>query len=471
RPGALDEALARLPRPAPHRWTGPYDLLVAGVGGTGVITVGSVLAMAAHLEHKHSSVLDFTGFAQKGGAVLSFVRLAKERARLNQVRIDAQQADALLACDLVVGASNEALQSVRRARTRVVANLHEIPVAGFLHDPDADLRAPQLAEKLRFAAGPGHLESLDAQALAERLLGDSIGANVLVAGYAWQRGLIPLGLASIERALELNGVAVEMNKLAFGLGRLAAGAPQALAELMGNDGPAAPRDLEALIAHRERLLTAYQDTAYAARYRAFVERVRATETRLGGSLALTEAVARAYAKLMAYKDEYEVARLYTDGELAAQLAAQFEGNYRLEFNFAPPLLSRPGPHGEPPRKLRFGPWMLPLLRLLAKGKRLRGTWLDPFGRTCERRTERALVAAYEARVDELLAQLSAENLSLAVEIASLPESIRGFGHVKLASLALARAREAELLHRFAPSRYPAPLAGGTGAPAPGIIAA
>ncbi|MCC6209407.1 MAG: indolepyruvate ferredoxin oxidoreductase family protein [Burkholderiales bacterium] len=468
RGGALEDALARLPHPEAHRWTGPYDLLVTGVGGTGVITVGTVLAMAAHLEFKHSSVLDFTGFAQKGGAVLSFVRMAKERAQLNQVRIDTQQADALLACDLVVGASNDALQSVRRARTRIVANLHEIPVATFLLDPDASLHARELVEKLRFAAGAGQVETLDAQAIAERVLGDSIGANVLIAGFAWQRGLIPLGLASIERALELNGVAVEMNKLAFGLGRLAAGAPQALAGLMQDEGPAAPRDLESLIAHRERLLAAYQDAAYAARYRALVERVRAAEARLGGPLALAGAVASAYAKLMAYKDEYEVARLFTDGEFAGELAKQFEGSYRLEFNLAPPLLSRPGRNGEPPRKLRFGPWLLPVLRLLARAKRLRGTWLDPFGRTQERRTERALIAAYEARIDELLPLLTPANLPLAVEIAALPEKIRGFGHVKLASLALARASEAGLLHRFSPERYPAPPAS---APAPGIIAA
>ena len=457
--GALDARLAQLPLPAPHRWSAPYDLLITGVGGTGVITVGTMIAMAAHLEAKHSSVLDFTGFAQKGGAVLSFVRLADQRARLNQVRIDTQQADAVLACDLVVGASTEAMQSVRRARTRIVANVHQTPVPEALHNPDADLRAPQLIEKLRFAAGPDHLETLDAQAIAERLLGDSVGANVLVMGYAWQRGLIPLRLAALQRALELNGVAVDMNKLAFGLGRLAAGAPEVLEALMTEGDRHEPpvQGLEALIAHRERLLTAYQDTAYAARFRALVEQVRAAETGLGGeALPLTEAVARNYAKLMAYKDEYEVARLHTNGELAARLAEQFEGEYRIEFNFAPPLLSKPGPNGEPPKKIRFGAWILPLLRLLAKAKRLRGTGFDPFGRTDERKAERALVAAYAARIGELLPRLDARNRALAVEIASVPERIRGYGHVKSANLALARAREVELLHRFDPEHYAAP---------------
>src|SRR3954467_15437376 len=216
-----------LPRPAPHVWNAPYDLLVTGVGGTGVVTVGALIAMAAHLEGKSASVLDFMGFAQKGGSVLSFVRLADIPSRLNQVRIDTQQADALLACDVVVGASPEALGTVRHGRTKILANVHQVPVAESLRNPDAQLKVPELLEKLKFAAGAERVETLDAQALAEAFLGDTIVSNILALGYAWQRGLVPVSLQALTRAIELNGVAVQSNQLAFALGRLAAADPAA----------------------------------------------------------------------------------------------------------------------------------------------------------------------------------------------------------------------------------------------------
>ncbi len=333
-----------LPQPAPHAWTGPYDLLFTGVGGTGIVTVGALTAMAAHLEGKSASVLDFMGFAQKGGSVLAFVRIADVPSRLNQVRIDTQQADALVACDAVVGASAEALQTVRRGRTRVLANTHEVPVAESLHNPDAQMRIPQLMDKLRFAAGDDRVETLDAQDLAEALLGDSILANMLALGYAWQRGLLPVGLAAMLRAIELNGVAVETNQLAFSLGRLEAAAPAALRQLLQGDGLDAPpaESLEALIAHGVLHLTQYQDAGYAARYADFVASVRQREEQLGAdpALPLTRTVARSLLKLMAYKDEYEVARLYTDGRFTDTLRRQFEGDFSLEFYMAPPLLSQ-----------------------------------------------------------------------------------------------------------------------------------
>lgn len=452
------EALAR---PAPHAWTGPYDLLVTGVGGTGVVTVGALIAMAAHLEGKSASVLDFMGFAQKGGSVLSHVRLADVPERLNQVRIDTQQADALLACDLVVGASPDALATVRHGRTRILANTHEVPVAESLRNPDANLRVPQLLEKLRFAAGDERVETLDAQQLADAFLGDSIFSNIVALGFAWQRGLVPVSLAALQRAIELNEVAVEANKLALSLGRLAAGDAQALAWLL-REAPAAPprsESLEAFVARGVAHLTAYQDAAYAQRYADTVARVREQEAALGteGALSLTRAVAESLLKLMAYKDEYEVARLYTDGAFRESLRQQFEGDYALEFYVAPPVLSR-ARDGQPPRKVRLGGWMLPAMKLLAQGRRLRGTMLDFFGRTAERRLERELIAQYLQRVDALLAGLSPERLAVAREIAALPLSMRGFGHVKLANVALARAREAELLHRFDPERYPRPAA-------------
>jgi len=456
-----DAFLARvgaLPLPDARVWDGPWDLLVTGVGGTGVVTVGALIAMAAHLEGKSASVLDFMGFAQKGGSVLSFVRIADVPERLNQVRIDTQQADAVLACDMVVAASPEALQTVRHGRTRIVTNVHEIPVAGSLKNPDADLKSDLLLAKMRFAAGDAQVETFDAQALAEEFLGDTVTANIVAMGYAWQRGLVPIGLPAMQRAIELNGVAVENNLLSFALGRLAAGNPAALRE----EAVAAPRDdtLDGLIARGIAHLTGYQNAAWAQRFEATVRRVQRAEQSLAGhdaALPLACAVARSLTKLMSYKDEYEVARLYTDGGFQRQLAEQFEGDLKLEFHMAPPLLARPK-NGQPPKKIALGAWMLPLMTWLAKGKALRGSWLDVFGHTDERRMERELIVQFERRIDGLLADLTAERLPVAVQIAALPLSMRGYGHVKIANVALARAREAELLHRFMPDCYPKPTA-------------
>jgi len=456
------QRVAALPRPASHAWTAPYDLLVTGVGGTGVVTVGALVAMAAHLEGKSASVLDFMGFAQKGGSVLSFVRFADVPSRLNQVRIDTQQADALLACDLVVGASPDALATVRHGRTRILANTHEVPVAESLRNPDANLRVPQLLDKLRFAAGAGQVETLDAQALAEAFLGDSIFSNIVALGSAWQRGMVPVSLDALVRAVELNGVAVDNNKLALSLGRLAAGEPDAIAALLRGEAlptPVQEESLDAIVARGFAHLTGYQDRAYARSYANFVARVRTREESLAGdaSLPFSRAVALGLLKLMAYKDEYEVARLYTDGGFLRALRQQFQGKVQLEFYMAPPVLSR-ARDGQPPRKVRLGGWMLSAMKLLAHGRRLRGTVLDIFGRTAERRMERELIASYRTRIEEMLPKLQQERLRSATEIAALPLSIRGFGHVKLANLALARAREAELLHRFDPQTYPRPAA-------------
>jgi indolepyruvate ferredoxin oxidoreductase len=459
--GEFMQRVDALPRPAAHTWDAPYDLLVTGVGGTGVVTVGALVAMAAHLEGKSASVLDFMGFAQKGGSVLSYVRLADIPARLNQVRIDTQQADAILACDLVVGASPDALVTVRHGRTRILANTHEVPVAESLRNPDASLKVPQLLEKLRFAAGAERLETLDAQALAENFLGDTIFSNIVALGFAWQRGLVPVSLEALLRAVELNGVGVDNNKLALSLGRLAAADADSIAWLLRDAPQAAPEvePLDALLARATAQLTAYQDTAYARRFAAAVARVREREGALDAdsALPLTRTFAQSLLKLMAYKDEYEVARLYTDGEFRKSLQQQFEGEVQLEFYMAPPVLTR-AQDGQAPRKVRLGGWMLPAMRLLAQGRRLRGTALDFFGRTEERRMERRLVQEYLARIDALLPALAPERLKAACEIAVLPLSMRGFGHVKLANVALARAREAELLHRFDPEAYPRPAA-------------
>ena len=487
---ALAREIALLPGPAPWTWTGPFDLLVTGVGGTGVVTVGALVAMAAHLEGRQASVLDFMGFAQKGGAVLSFLRLAPSADLLNQVRIDTQQADALLACDLVVGASADALATVKHGRTVVVANTHELATAAFVRDADASLQAPALLAKLRTAAGEARVHTVDAQAIAQAMLGDTMPANVLMLGVAWQMGLVPVSFAALDRAIELNGIAVAANRLAFGLGRLAAARPDRLAAICNGTAAGAGSADDAglldgedgLVARRARFLTAYQDAAYADRYLAFVARVRGAEARTRGASAngaspagptgaasagaatgtpatesdwpLTAAVARNLAKLMAIKDEYEVARLYVDGAFAQALGEQFEGWNGLKLHMAPPFLSALGAHFRrpdgTPRKIAIDArWLMPALRVIASGRRLRFGPLDVFGRSAERRIERALVDEYRATVESLLPELVAARLPLAVHIASVPQRIRGFGHVKLAAVATARAQWSALVARWA----------------------
>ena len=457
--GPLARAIAELPEPPAWRWTGPYDLVVAGVGGTGVITLGALIATAAHLEGKSASVLDFMGFAQKGGSVIAFVRLAERAELLNQARIDTQQADAMIACDLVVGASPEALQSLTRGRTRVAANLHQIPTAAFVADPDADVHAAGLLAKIRHAIGTDAVAVCDAQDLAERLLGDTITANVLLLGFAWQRGLVPVGRAAIARALELNAVEVEANQLAFSCGRLAAAEPESLRGLLGEhaaeDGAA---DLEAIIGRARARLTAYQDARYAQRYSQLVESVRAAERSALGPAApleLTRQVALNYARLLACKDEYEVARMYSDGSLERLLGEHFSGEYSVLVHLAPEYLVRERADGRPRRKLAFGRWLRPALGLLARARIVRGTPLDPFGWSAARRAERALAGEYAATVTGLLRRLNADNHAAAVGIAALPDRVRGFGKVKRAAADRMRA-EAE---RLGAVRLPDPAGG------------
>ncbi len=440
-------AAARLPQPRSALAEAPCDILVAGVGGTGIVTVGAVLAMAAHLDGHCASTLDFMGFAQKGGAVLSNVRIAARPELLNQARIDTRQADLLLACDLVVGAGDAALQTVSRSRTRIVANSHETPTDAFVRDADADLQAAALLEKMRFAAGAENLAQCDAQALAERALGDAAGANLLLLGHAWQQGLIPLSLAALERAIELNGVAVDMSRLALQAGRLAAAEPAAL----GAAASSGAATLEEKIERQAARLAEYQDEKLAQRYRALAGRVLQAEQALGEGQRLAEAVADSYARLLAVKDEYEVARLLSAESFRRELDAAFEGGWRLRYHLAPPVLTG----AAVPRKLTFGQWLTPFLKLLARGRRLRGGVLDVFGRTAERRLERALARDYARLIEALLPRLDAASLPLAVELAALPQRIRGYGHVKRAAVRRARQREAELLQRlgldFAPS--------------------
>jgi indolepyruvate ferredoxin oxidoreductase len=453
----LEALLAAAPPPAPHDFERPFEMLVAGVGGTGVVTVGALITMAAHLEGKGASTLDFMGFAQKGGAVMSHVRLAASPARLNQVRIDLQQADAILACDLVVAAMPDSLAVMQRGVTRVVANEREIPTAAFTGDPDAIVPKEDLLAKIYASASEAGTDILNAQEVALEVLGDSIVANILLMGYAWQRGLIPVSLAAMMRAIELNNVAIDMNKRAFTVGRVLAFDQAALARLKRSDVKArviqfaAPKSLEETIAYRRALLTAYQDGAYAQQYLDLVGAVERKERAVAGAaskLPITRAVARNLYKVMAYKDEYEVARLHADPAFRQMIAQQFEGDYTLQFHLAAPLVSKKRPGSEIPAKRTFGPWMMRGFELLSRLKFLRATPFDLFGYTQERRSERALRDGYIGLVRAIVAGLNGHNLDTGLKLAQLPEKIRGFGHVKHANMAAAEKEQLALVERF-----------------------
>jgi indolepyruvate ferredoxin oxidoreductase len=457
-----EDGLPDLPEPVPPPLAEPYGILVTGVGGTGVVTIGALLGMAAHLEDKGCTVLDMTGLAQKGGAVYSHVRIARRPEELHAVRIAAGNARLLLGCDLVVSASADALSKLAPGHSRAIVNSHEIITGDFTRNPDLPFPTAALEQSIGAATGPENAEFVDATRLATGLLGDAIASNLFLLGYAYQRGLIPVSGEAIERAIELNAVAVAFNRGAFRWGRRAAADPALVAAwaLPPSATPASHRlseTLDQVIERRVAFLSEYQDDAYAARYRARIIMLRAAEADcLPGSTALTEAAARALFKLMAYKDEYEVARLYTQSDFLGRVARQFDGRYKLHFHLAPPILGRRDPATGHLQKREFGPWMLSVFRLLASLRRLRGTRFDPFARSVERRTERQLIGAYEKVLDEMIDRLSPANHAVAVALAALPLEIRGFGHIKEANLVRAKAREAGLLADFrAPFAAPA----------------
>lgn len=447
------------PAPALPATARPYGILVTGVGGTGVITIGALIGMAAHLDGKGVTVLDMTGLAQKGGSVYSHIRIADRPDDLHAVRIAAGEADAVIGGDLIVSASIEALAKMAAGRTRAVINLAETPTSEFTHDPDWQFPQRRMQTTIRAALGlaadkadDAELRFVDAQALATRLLGDGIATNLFLLGFAWQQCMVPVSESALMQAIELNGVALEMNRKAFLWGRRAA---HDLAAVERHARPAAPipfhpERLDELVARRVEALTAYQDAAYAARYRKLVDRVRETEAqRVGaGSTRLARTVAHNYFKLLAYKDEYEVARLHTDPAFWAKIEASFEGDYEVRFHLAAPLLSRPDPNTGHIAKRTFGPGMTRVFRLLARLKGLRGTRWDIFGYTDERRAERALIVEYEQDIAELLETLSHDRLPLALEIAALPQGIRGFGHVKAHAMQQAAKQRQALLARW-----------------------
>ncbi|MBN9423218.1 MAG: indolepyruvate ferredoxin oxidoreductase [Candidatus Accumulibacter sp. 66-26] len=458
--GPGDAHFAAPPAPTLPATGRPYNLLVTGVGGTGVVTLGALIGMAAHIDGKGVSVLDMTGLAQKFGAVYSHLRIADRPEDIHAARIATGEADALIGGDLVVSAGSETRSKLRSGHTRAVVNVAETPTAEFTHNPDWQFPLTRMQDSLRDACGGGrppgsigeNILFLDAQRLARQLMGDAIYANTLLLGVAWQRGLVPVSREALDKAFELNGTTVEQNRQAFLWGRRAAHDPDAVrrfAEPADDSAGVIPlqplaRNLDELIERRAATLTAYQDATYADRYRTLVKRVRAAESRLGGQ-ALSEAVARNYFKVLAIKDEYEVARLYADPAFMRQIADTFEGDFRLRFHLAPPLLARPDPATGHPAKRSYGPWMMRAFAWLARLKRLRGTPFDPFARTAERRMERRLLADYEADVERILAVLDADRLATAIELAALPAEIRGFGHVKEAAVERAAPRRAALL--------------------------
>jgi indolepyruvate ferredoxin oxidoreductase len=429
-----------------------WSAIIDGVGGTGVVTIGAILGMAAHLEGKGCGMIDMAGLAQKGGAVFSHVRIAKRPEDIHAIRVSAGKADLVLGCDLVVSGNKKVLAAVREGHTIFVANTAEIMPGEFARSADFSLPVERLKKAIREAAGEHKSHFFDATRTASALFGNSLGANMFVLGFAYQHGGLPLSAEAVERAIELNGEAVAMNLAAFRWGRRAAHQPDFVKLMIAQPGqaPAAgvAQPLDELVARRVEFLTAYQNAAYAERYADRVAAVRrAEQAAMPGSTVITEAVAKNLFKLMAIKDEYEVARLYTNGSFQRQLAKQFQDYDRLEFHLAPPILGRRGSDGKP-RKSSFGPWMMTAFHALAALKGLRGSAFDVFGYTAERRMERSLLARYEADVDRIVSLLTPAKIDAAAALASVPALVRGYGHVKRASVEKAAGERARLVARL-----------------------
>ncbi|MEW6449487.1 MAG: indolepyruvate ferredoxin oxidoreductase family protein [Pseudomonadota bacterium] len=454
--GAVEgQEMPQLPEPTHPKIAQTYNIIVTGVGGTGIVTIGGILGMAAHLEGKGVGVIDMAGLAQKGGAVYSHMRIAERPEDIHAIRVAAGGADLVLGGDIVVAGNKKVLGAVRPG-TAMVVNTAEFLPGDFTRNADFSLPTERLKRAISGAAGKGHTHFIDATRLATALFGSSLGANIFLVGYAYQLGALPLSADSIEQAIAMNGEAVAMNMLAFQWGRRAAIEFDAVAALakpapeLTDDNRRVSQSFDEMVQRRVDFLTAYQNAAYAGRYRALVDKATIAEAaRAPGKCGLAEAVARYLFKLMAYKDEYEVARLYTDGTFLKQVGNELGGdNLRFEFHLAPPLLAKINPATGLPRKMSFGPWIMSAFKVLAKFKVLRGTPLDIFGYSQERRTERKLIDDYAAMLDEVLGKLVPENHALAVGLAVIPEKIRGYGHVKARHLAAAKADEAALLEQF-----------------------
>ncbi len=454
----LAAAPTNLPEPARPGVERPWNVVIAGIGGTGVVTIGAMLGMAAHLDGLPVSVLDVLGLAQKGGAVVSHVRFGGAAGTGQALRVPEGRADLLLGCDALVAGEHETLDCLGE-NTASVVNLHETITGAFTRDPDFSLPMRRLRQTIAARVGEAHLSALDATAIATALMGDAIATNLFVLGYAWQMGKVPVSRESLEQAIRVNNQSVDLNLAAFAWGRAAClDLPAVLAKLPNaTKKPEAAPDLDTLIHRFENELVSYQNAAYAQPYRALIADVRAVEARLRpGSTALTEAVARNFYKLLAYKDEYEVARLYNAPAFRAALAAQFVDGGKVHVHLAPPVLAKRDPRTGHLQKRAFGPWVLTVFRVIEKFKFLRGTAFDPFGRTEERRIERALPGRYERSIRQALAVLDDHRFAKAVELASLPAQIRGYGHVKEANLRAVEPLWQSLDAIFAEGSAPAP---------------
>jgi len=444
------ELAATLPAPAIPALADGFNVLVTGIGGTGVLTMGALIGGAAHVDGLASTVLDFTGLAQKNGAVMSQVRVAARPEQIGAVRIGPGAVNLLLAADMVVAAGADALARLSSAQSAAILNLDETPTSAIVRQRDASLPTDLMSERIRQRCAPGRFHAVNASKLAQTLFGDTVTAHTLMLGYAWQSGLVPLSFDAIDRTIELNGAAVALNKRAFTWGRIAAALPEALARIDPSQAGVkeAARTIEQIIDANAAELTAYQDAAYATRYRTLAEQAKLAAKSLGEEgERFARAVAANAFKLLAYKDEYEVARLYGSAEFKASLAAQFSDAPKISLWLSPPLISRIDPATGRPKKRKFGPWILPAFALLARAKGLRGTRFDPFGYTEERRHERTLAAQYEESMRELCAQLDRNGIARAVELAELPSEVRGYGPVKAAAITEYQRRRAELLQQ------------------------
>ena len=450
---SVETLFAAVPEPQLPTLDQPYGIMVTGVGGTGVVTIGAIVGMAAHLENKGFGALDMAGLAQKGGAVWSHLQIAASPEDIKTVRLGSGGAKLVLGCDFVVSASQKTMDTTREG-TRMVVNTHQQMTGEFTRNANIQFPGQSLKRTITKGVGDANAEFVEATRIATALTGDSIATNLFMLGYAFQKGLVPVSSDAINKAIELNGAAVKMNQAAFLWGRRAAVDLAALERLIAPKADAAPateisRTLEETVARRVNFLTGYQNAAYAGKYRELVEKVKQAEaSRTKGLTGLAEAAARYYFKLLAYKDEYEVARLYADPAFMQKIQSQFEGDYKLHFHLAPPLLSKRDPATGELRKAEYGTWVFTAFKLLAKLRGLRGTAFDIFGYTQERRMERQLIGEYEATITELIGKLSSDNHALAVKIASIPEEIRGYGHVKERNLGIAKAKQADLLAAF-----------------------
>jgi indolepyruvate ferredoxin oxidoreductase len=453
---AQEHEMAQLPEPKYPRIGQTFNIIITGVGGTGIVTIGGILGMAAHLEGKGVGVIDMAGLAQKGGAVYSHMRIAERPEDIHAIRIAAGGADLVLGGDIVVAGNKKVLSAVQPGKTRMVINTAEFMPGDFTRNADFSLPTERLKRAISGAAGAERTHFVDASRLASALFGSTLGANIFLVGFAYQLGALPLGADAIEQAIALNGEAVPMNIAAFHWGRAAALDTAGVEALVRpaaesrDENRTVSQSFEEMVERRTAFLTVYQNRKYAKRYSDWVEKAKAAEsTKASDKCGFAEAVTRYLFKLMAYKDEYEVARLYTDGTFLKQVANELGGdNLRFEFHLAPPLLAKTNPATGEPKKMSFGPWMMTGFKWLARLKFLRGTPFDVFGHSEERKTERKLIADYEALLDEIIRKLTPDNHALAVGLAAIPEKIRGFGPVKMRHLAAAKADEAALLEQF-----------------------